>query len=354
MGGRERRLIAAAAAGTLLLSWWWFSLPRTLFDVPHSTVLESREGALLGARIAGDGQWRFPVADSVPVKFQQAIVAFEDERFRLHPGVDPVALGRAVAANLKEGRVVSGASTLTMQVVRLSRGNPPRTYWEKFTEILRALRLEVRCSKDEILSLYAAHAPFGGNVVGLEAASWRYFGRPAHALSWAETAALAVLPNSPSTVLPGRSEERFREKRDWVLDRLLAQGTLDSLTWRMSRLEPLPSKPLPLPNGAPHALERQVREHPGTRIRTTLAETPQRAIQRLVDEHVAASTGNEVHNAAVLVIDLQTGEIPAYVGNTSLLEIPGGAIDMLTVPRSTGSILKPIFDKITFLITNII
>lgn len=339
MGDRKRALIGAALVG--LLAAWWMSLPRTLFDVPYATVLESREGELLGARIASDGQWRFPKRDAVPHKFRQAVIAFEDERFPYHPGVDPVALVRALAQNLSRREVVSGASTLSMQVVRLSRHNPPRTYLEKLTEMVRATRLEARFSKDEILALWAAHAPFGGNVVGLEAASWRYFGRPPHALSWAESAALAVLPNAPSTILPGRAESTFRAKRDRLLDKLLARGDLDTLQWRLSLLEPLPSAPQPLPDVARHALDRQVERFPEQRMRTSLVAAYQRAVQERVNRRIAELSGNEVFNAAVLVVDLATGEVPVYVGNTTLPEVPGAAIDMLEVPRSTGSILKP-------------
>lgn len=339
MGHRKRALIGAACAG--LLAVWWWSVPRTLFDVPYATVLESREGELLGARIAADGQWRFPMRDSVPHTFRQAVIAFEDERFPYHPGVDPVALVRALAQNLDRGEVVSGASTLTMQVVRLSRHNPPRTYWEKLAELFRATRLEARFSKDEILALWAAHAPFGGNVVGLEAASWRYYGRPPDALSWAESAALAVLPNAPSTILPGRADSTFRAKRDRLLGKLLERGDMDSLQWRLSLLEPLPSAPRALPDFARHALDRQVARFPEQRMRSSLVAPYQRAVQERLNRRVAELSGNEVHNAAALVVDLASGEVPVYVGNTTLPDVPGAAIDMLEVPRSTGSILKP-------------
>ena len=175
--------------------------PRRIFDDPVSAVLESRDGQLLGARIAADGQWRFPPADSVPERFAKAIVTFEDKRFWHHPGIDPLALGRALRLNTRKGEVRSGASTLTMQTIRLSRGNQPRTVREKLVEMVLALRLEAYLSKDEILALYTANAPFGGNVVGLEAAAWRYFGRSADELSWAETAMLAVLVMMGNAIL---------------------------------------------------------------------------------------------------------------------------------------------------------
>ena len=157
--------------------------PRQLFDDPVSAVLESSDGRLLSARIAADGQWRFPASDDVPEKFARAIVRFEDKRFWHHPGVDPLALARALRLNLSSGEIRSGGSTITMQTIRLNRGNPPRTIGEKLWEMVLALRLELYRSKKEILAMYASNAPFGGNVVGLEAAAWRYFGMPADQLS---------------------------------------------------------------------------------------------------------------------------------------------------------------------------
>ena len=186
--------VAMLAAGYCLF------LPRTLFDEPFSATVWSRDGRLMSAKVASDGQWRFFPPDSVPEKFRVAITTSEDTRLDRHFGVDPLALGRAVRQNLAAGRITSGASTLTMQTIRLSRGGKPRTFREKFVEMVLATRLELRCSKDEILALYASHAPFGGNVVGLESAAWYYFGRSAAQLSWAECVMLAVLPNSPSLI----------------------------------------------------------------------------------------------------------------------------------------------------------
>ena len=167
----------------VLLTVYTFSLPKTLFQESYSTVIEDRENKLLGASIAPDGQWRFPEGNNIPDKFKTAIVLFEDKRFYSHPGVDVRSLIRATQQNLKAGKIVSGGSTLSMQVIRLSR-NKQRTFFEKLVELILATRLELRYSKEEIVALYAAHAPFGGNVVGIEAACWRYFGRDAEELSW--------------------------------------------------------------------------------------------------------------------------------------------------------------------------
>ncbi len=168
----------------LCLIFYWHILPDSLFDSPTSTVITDREGDLLGAKIADDGQWRFPYNPGVPEKFTQSVLLFEDQYFYKHPGINPVSLFRALYKNIRSGRIVSGGSTLTMQVIRLSRKGKRRTIREKLIEMVLAVRLETTYSKDEILALYSSNAPFGGNVVGLDAASWRYFGRDPQDLSF--------------------------------------------------------------------------------------------------------------------------------------------------------------------------
>ncbi|RPI43672.1 MAG: penicillin-binding protein 1C, partial [Bacteroidetes bacterium] len=164
---------------------FWFFVPDALIDDPLSTVIYDRNGELIGARISTDQQWRFPPPDSLPDKYTQSVILFEDRFFYLHPGINPASLMRAAVQNIGYGRVVSGGSTLTMQVIRLSRGNRPRNLAQKCIEILLAFRLELTYTKEEILAEYAARAPFGGNVVGLEAASWRYFATNPFNLTWA-------------------------------------------------------------------------------------------------------------------------------------------------------------------------
>ena len=239
-----------------LLLLWIFCLPRPLFNKPVSVILEDNRGDLLGARIATDGQWRFPYQAEIPEKYATCVVAFEDKRFWWHPGVDPVSLTRALWLNARQGSVVSGGSTLTMQVIRLARDNPPRTIWQKIVEMFMATRLELACSKHKILALYASNAPFGGNVVGLEAASWRYYGKPPTLLSWAEAATLAVLPNSPALIHPGRNRDALLTKRNRLLNRLLDQGKLTPSECTLAKDEPLPDAPHPLPQLAPHLLDR--------------------------------------------------------------------------------------------------
>ena len=227
-----------------LIVWYLFCLPGKLFRVPLSATVVAEDGTLLGARISSGGQWYFPPSDHVPEKFARCIVACEDKRFWWHLGVDYLSAGRALVQNIRRGEVVSGASTITMQVIRLSRPGAPRTLPEKLYEMVLASRLELRHTKRKILLLYASNAPFGGNVVGLEAAAWRYFGRSADDLSWGESARLAVLPNAPGLIHPGRGRERLLAKRNALLDKLQAKGYIDETECMLAKDEPLPEEPL--------------------------------------------------------------------------------------------------------------
>ena len=323
------------------LMYWWFCLPRTLFTDPLATVVEDRKGALLGARIATDGQWRFPALDSVPFRFEQCILYFEDEYFYQHPGFNPVSMGKALYENLTSDSR-RGGSTLTQQVIRLSRKGKRRTYFEKGVELLQATRLEARYSKKEILNLYATYAPFGGNVVGLETASWRYFGMPAQDLSWGQSAALAVLPNAPSVVLPGKNERTLSQKRNQLLKKLWNNGVIDTSTYELAILEPLPGKPLPLPQIAPHLTEYLKKSRSGKRIRTTIDGQLQRDLNRLAANYYQQFKQNEVYNLAMVVFDVTDKSVIGYVGNAPTDGAHQKDIDIVQRARSTGSTLKPL------------
>lgn len=331
------------AIGLLVVGAVWFALlgRGPLFEVPYSRVLYSADGRLLGARVAADEQWRFPPSDStvLPLRYLRALIEFEDRRFYRHPGVSLPSVVRAATDNAIQGRRTSGASTLTMQLVRLSRGNPPRTVSEKISEMITALRLEWSYNKSEIVALYAAHAPFGGNVVGVEAAAWRYFERPLDELTWAEAATLAVLPNAPGLIRPGRSEEELRHKRNRLLNRLLQTNDIDSTDYLLAIDEPLPTTPAPLPAHAPHLLER------GGGV-TTLDGNLQVAVQQIVDNYGRSTLApNHISNAAAIVAEIETGRVLAYVGNITSTDTgadDGRAVDVVQARRSTGSLLKPL------------
>ena len=327
-----------------LLVGYLFCLPRQLFRAPLSATAAAADGTLLGARISADGQWYFPPSDHVPEKFARCIITYEDKRFRLHGGVDVLSAARALRQNLSRREVVSGASTLTMQVIRLSRPDAPRTLPEKLYEMVRATRLEWRYSKRRILLLYASNAPFGGNVVGLEAAAWRYFGRSADDLSWGESAMLAVLPNAPGLIHPGRSRERLLQKRNALLDRLEQRGIIDATECMLAKDEPLPGKPLPMPDEAYHLLERCRREQGDGPYATTLDAVLQQRVAAIAQRHFAAYHTNLVDNMGVLVVDVHSGEVRAYYGNTRgcTPRLRGVDVDMVPAARSSGSTLKPL------------
>jgi len=322
----------------------FLSLPVVSFSDPTNTVLEDSRGEVLSARISSDGQWRFPECDSVPFKIYQSIRFFEDQHFRVHPGINPVSLAKALFRNIRERKVVRGGSTISMQVVRLSRKGKPRTIGQKIIEMTLALRLELGLSKDEIFSLYASNAPFGGNVVGIDAAAWRYYGRPAFKLSWGEAATLAVLPNAPSLIHPGKNREQLLTKRNRLLDKLGKAGLLDPLSCELAKEEGIPDQPQALPNISPHLLQRAEMEgHRGERIETSIHKELQVRIGSLVERHHQHLKQNEIQNAAVLILNIPEKSVIAYVGNTLTKEEDGGRyVDIIGAARSSGSTLKPL------------
>ncbi|MCQ2975274.1 MAG: penicillin-binding protein 1C [Bacteroidales bacterium] len=321
---------------------WIITCPSNPFNAPYSTIVTDSSGKILSAHISNDGQWRFSPPDSVPYKFKQCIINFEDSRFYQHHGVDILAILRAAFYDIKNGKIVSGGSTITMQTVRLWR-NESRTFFEKFIEIILAERLEFKLSKDEILTLYAAHAPFGGNTVGLETASIRYFGRNANNLTWAESAMLAVLPNSPSLIHLSKNRDLLKSKRDNLLFKLYNKGVIDSTTYVLSISEPIVSAPKPYPNDAPQLLDRVKNLSSLSTIRTTIDKNSQIKVSNILNEHVSKLHSGSINNGAVLVLDVKTGDVVAYVGNSNQFKDEDNAncVDIITSPRSTGSILKP-------------
>ena len=326
---------------TLLVMGYMFCLPRQLFHVPYSTVVTARNEELLGARIASDGQWRFPPRNTTPEKIKHCLITFEDKHFYHHWGVNPLAIGRAVYQNIKNKRIVSGGSTLTMQTIRLAR-NKPRTFGEKIIEMIWATRLEFRASKEEILSMYISHAPFGGNVVGLDAAAWRYFGHSADDLSWAESAMLAVLPNAPAMIHLSKGRKTLLDKRNRLLKQLLEKKTIDSSTYELAISEPLPDEPHPLPQIAPYLVSRFYQERNGEYSRSTINKGIQTQIEDLAERWSNEFRRSDIRNLAILVIDIPSNQVVAYCGNVHFDQKQGGnQVDVIQAPRSTGSILKP-------------
>ena len=324
-----------------LVTGYIFCLPRHLFHVPYSTVVTDRNEELLGARIASDGQWRFPPRNTTPEKIKECLITFEDKHFYHHWGVNPFAIGRAFYQNVKNKRIVSGGSTLTMQTVRLAR-NESRTFREKLIEMIWATRLEFRASKEEILSMYISHAPFGGNVVGLDAAAWRYFGHSADDLSWAESAMLAVLPNAPAMIHLSKGRKTLLDKRNRLLKQLLEKKTIDSSTYELAISEPLPDEPHALPQIAPYLVSRFYQERNGEYSRSTINKGIQTQVEDLAERWSNEFGRSDIRNLAILVIDIPSNQVVAYCGNVHFDRKQGGnQVDVIQAPRSTGSILKP-------------
>jgi len=328
---------------SLFIIFFYFLLPNKIFNSPYCAVITSEKGELLSARIASDGQYRFPSTTEVPIKFEQAILTFEDKRFHYHLGFDPIAFARATYSNISQQKIISGGSTLTMQVIRLSRNGKKRDLWQKFIETLLAIRLEFSYSKDEILNLYSSHAPFGGNVVGLETAAWRYFGRSANQLSWGETATLAVLPNSPALIHTKRNRTQLLKKRNRLLKKMLNQGVFDTETYELAIDEPIPKHPKAFPGLARHLLSRAAVNNDNSIIHTTLDVDIQKQIEEIIQKFHNIYKGNGVNNLSALVLDTESGKTIAYIGNIkrTLSQSSGTDVDIITSERSTGSILKP-------------
>jgi len=338
----SKRTLIASLCGAVFL---FVMRPPGSFGENRSTAILDVHGRLLGATVASDGQWRFPDADSIPWKFRTTLLAAEDQRFLAHPGVDPFAVARAVRDNFRLHRRLQGASTLTMQVARLLRRSqgiaPQRVLWAKLSEALLAIRLETWYRKSTILGFWCANAPFGGNVIGLEAASWRWYGTPPEDLTWGQCATLAALPNAPSRLLgTPQGREALVRRRDAILARLRGQGMLDATEWSLARSEPLPERPHNLPDFAPHALARLARVAPGTRWTTTLDLDLQTEVGRLAKSHLSELSLQGVKGLSVMVVEVPGGDtlpkLRVWIGDAG-----NQSVDLALAPRSSASTLKP-------------
>lgn len=359
-GWLRSRAVRRAAVATLLVAlggWaaaWAVPLPERL-AAEHSTVVEYRDGSFAHVFLSPDDKWRVPIdLDELDPAYVDALLALEDERFRWHPGVDPIAVARALGTNLLSGRRVSGASTITMQLVRVLEPRP-RTYGSKLVEALRALQLELRLSKREILTAYLQLVPYGRNVEGVESASLAYFGHRATALSAAEIATLLAVPQNPNRRYPTEGNvERLRIARDGIAARLAAVGALPAGAGdvRVSGEEILrvvretvpPAEMRTFPRSAPHAaVWLRGQRRPGeTRVRTTLDRGMQSLAERTLRAAAVESARKGIHNASAVIVDHRTGDVVALVGNFDFWDGEhGGQISGFAVPRSPGSALKP-------------
>lgn len=326
----------------LFLAYIFLLSPNKWFINPVSTVVYDRNGELLGAKLATDDQWRFPEDTFISPKIEKCLIQYEDEYFYYHPGVNPVSLVKATFVNLKHFKIVRGGSTITMQLSRIRNKASRRNIFNKLYEILLSTRFELHYSKRDILQKYLANAPFGGNVVGVEAASWRYFGRSTRNLSWAEAATLAVLPNSPALIHPGRNRNLLTQKRNLLLLKLLKKKLMGQSDYQVALLEKIPEKPAPLPNDAKHVTD-YFASKKARIVYSSLSRTIQLNCERIAREYLKILEINRINNIAVIVADVKSNQVLAYVGNACYGKAENSPdVDIVQAPRSTGSIIKPL------------
>ncbi len=338
---KKRIVVICFFAG--LIEFLLIPVPR--FPNDYSTVILDANGEILHVFLNKNQQWCLPPDPSfdIPEKLKTAVLEYEDRWFRWHPGFNPAAVVRAVSQNARSGEVRSGASTITMQVARLARPKP-RTVPNKLLETLQAMKLELIYSKKRILQMYLDHAPYGRNVVGVKAASLRYFGKTPERLSWAEAAALAVLPNGPGLIAPGVRTGLLRKKRDGLLLRLARRRSMDPGGLEQSLLEPVPSESRPFVSRAPHLSRRLQSSSASGRftVRTTIQKDLQSAVEGLVAEHAERMRTLGIRNAAALVVETVSGKVRAYAGSQDFFDLQNqGQVDGIVAPRSPGSLLKP-------------
>jgi penicillin-binding protein 1C len=313
-----------------------------------SRTVEAADGSLLRVFTTADGLLRLPVSSAeVDPRYLAFLKAYEDQRFVAHPGVDPLALGRALGQAIGGGRAVSGASTLTMQVARLLEPRP-RSFGAKLIEAVRALQLEWRYGKSEILDIYLTLAPFGGNLEGVRAASLSYFGKEPRALSAAEAALLVALPQSPSKARPDRDPALAARARDKVLERLIARGVLDRHEAEIAAATPVSALRSALPFLAPHLAQRLAGAEPGiARLRTFIEPAIQLPIEALSRAQLALIDARA--NLAVVVVENRSGRVVGHVGSGDFFsERRSGQIDLTRAARSPGSALKPVMFALAF------
>ena len=334
--------IAAAIAGSISGLLQAFGPAPLGRDLEVSTVVVDREGKLLRAYLTSEGRWRLPAArKDVDPRFLEALLAYEDKRFFHHRGVDPLAMMRAAYQLTTQGHIVSGGSTITMQVARLMEPRAKRSLYAKLHEAVRALQLEWALSKDEILSLYLTLAPYGGNLEGVRAASLAYFGKEPRRLTLGETALLVALPQSPELRRPDRYPAAAKRARDRVLDRIAGRGLYSAAEIAHAKEEPVPTERKPMPMIAPHSAdEASALSQKEKVLRLTLDGALQKTLEKLARER-AQSLGPDL-SVAIVVIDNATGEVLARVASPDYFDLRrAGQVDLTRAVRSPGSALKP-------------
>ena len=344
MGWRVWVPAAGIACMLAMAAGWIISLgpPPLGANLTYSTLVVDREGRLLRPYTTAEGLWRLPATRAdVDPRFFKLLFAYEDKRFAEHHGVDPWAVARAATQLVRNGRIVSGASTLSMQVARLLEPRTERSLMAKLRQMVRAIEIERSLSKDQILALYLSLAPYGGNLEGIRAASLAYFGKEPRRLTLAESALLVALPQSPEQRRPDRARAAAQSARDHVLDRLAAAGLVPADEVTAAKRESVPDGRRPMPMLAPHAADAVVAAAPGRGLhRLTIDAALQSRLEELARER-ARALGADL-SVAILAVDHATGEILAHVASADYFDVArAGQVDMTQALRSPGSTLKP-------------
>jgi len=341
---KTKRLILPTLVIFVFSTLLWLMWPvHSLFPDTYSRLVFDNQNQLMRVTLAKDEQYRFPYKkDDLPEKYKKALIFYEDKRFYYHPGVDPFAMLHAVWQNIQSGEILRGGSTITMQLVRLSKPRE-RTYLNKLVECFSALRYSFHFSKNEILGEYAAHVPMGGNIVGIETASNYYFGKSLTEITWAEAALLVVLPNSPSRINLARSRDILLKKRNALLKRLHDNNYLDSTTYHLAIDEPLISPENKLPFKAPHFTNYLLKTQPELSVlHSTLDPGVQTLAEQISAVHRQNLSNMGIQNLSLLIAETKSGKVRAYCGSHSFYDsVYSGQIDGVQAHRSTGSLLKP-------------
>ncbi|MDA3884282.1 MAG: penicillin-binding protein 1C [Candidatus Delongbacteria bacterium] len=341
----NKKNILIFLSGTILLFILMVVFTPINIDVEndiYSKVILDSNGDILRIFLNRDEQWLYSSEDqAIPEKLKECVLAFEDKWFYYHPGIDPLAITRAMYLNIKNGNVVSGGSTITMQLARLLSPKR-RTFFNKIFETFQSIKLEFLLSKEEILKKYLQFAPYGRNIIGYQTASLKYFDKSADQLSWSEAALLAVLPNSPGQMSPGIKHGKLVEKRDRLLQKMNNVGTITDETLRLSLAEKVNILPVIFPKEAPH-LTRYLKNNTEEQVvHSTVNIDIQKDVEQIVKRHSQYLQGFGINNIAVLVAETETGKVRAYMGSQDFWDDPNnGKVDGIHAPRSSGSILKP-------------
>ncbi len=320
-------------------------LPQPLFKTDYSQIVTDRNNNPLRIFLNKDEQWCFPpeyVNKEIPDKLKKALIYYEDEYFKWHPGVNPVSLFRALRQNIKSNKIISGASTITMQIARLLNRNE-RTIFNKIKEIFLAIKIELYYSKDEILKLYLEHAPFGSNIIGYLAASYKYFEKIPQNLSWSEAAAIAVLPNAPGLIVPSSTNQLLKQKRDRLLKKLYKKNVISKSTYHLAIKEPIIKNIYPFEVVAGHFARKVSNENKSKKIiKTTIDIELQRKVEFIVKQYSYVLQNQGIQNCSAIILDTKTGEIKSYIGSQDYFDRKNnGMVDGVIAPRSSASILKP-------------